>query len=91
MKILNDSRKTSNWFTAIIAGRWVQAKIYNEGSEYGINGGRISKLWISKDVNPANVSGDDYSYDRGLDYNNLTDATILPKVLKALEALPVLK
>lgn len=27
--------------------RW-EAKVYPEGSTYGINGGRVSKLWIAE-------------------------------------------
>jgi hypothetical protein len=40
---------------------WV--KHYEEGSEYGIGGGRISKLTIRK----LNETSDLYNYDRGLD------------------------
>ena len=38
------------------------AKVYDEGSEFGINGGRISKLWI-EDSRKFPVA----SYDRGWD------------------------
>lgn len=38
-----------------------EAKVYDEGSKYGINGGRVSKLWVQKDgVVVCN-------YDRGWD------------------------
>lgn len=37
------------------------AKVYDEGSEYGINGGRISKLTLSIDGRVV------YNYDRGED------------------------
>jgi hypothetical protein len=40
---------------------WV--KHYEEGSEFGINGGRISKLTIRK----IGESKDLYNFDRGLD------------------------
>jgi hypothetical protein len=40
---------------------WV--KHFEEGSQYGIDGGRISKLTIRK----VGESRDLYSYDRGLD------------------------
>jgi hypothetical protein len=37
------------------------AKVYDEGSEWGINAGRVSKLWISKDGKTV------CNYDRGWD------------------------
>lgn len=36
------------WITAIIEGRWVQAKVYDEPSVFGVNEGRVSKLSIGK-------------------------------------------
>jgi hypothetical protein len=45
------------------------AKHYGQGSEYGIGGGRISKLVIRK----AGESKDLYSYDRGLDVDCQSD------------------
>lgn len=36
------------WVTARVCGRWVQAKVYDTPSIYGINGGRISKLFVGK-------------------------------------------
>ena len=42
---------------------WV--KHFEEGSDYGINEGRISKLTIRKDGKEI------YNYDRGLDFDNL--------------------
>ena len=42
-----------------IAHYWV--KSFDEGSEWGINGGRISKLMLKRDGEIA------YNYDRGLD------------------------
>lgn len=46
-----------------IIGRFkVQAKIYDTGSQYGIDEGRISKLWIfNKESQTV------YTYDRGDD------------------------
>jgi len=46
---------------------WV--KHYEEGSECGINGGRISKLTIRK----LNEIRDLYNYDRGLDVDCASD------------------
>lgn len=40
--------------------KW-EAKVYDEGSQFGINKGRISKLWISQDGEQV------CNYDRGWD------------------------
>lgn len=49
------------WTTGTINGFYYQIKHYPEGSKFGIEGGRISKLWIGKDgITYAN-------YDRGWD------------------------
>ena len=42
---------------------WV--KYYEKGSEFGIDGGRISKLSIRKDGKEL------YNFSRGLDFDNL--------------------
>ena len=47
-------------FETTIEGFKVQAKIYDEGSSYGIDDGKISKLWIfNKESQTV------YTYDRG--------------------------
>jgi hypothetical protein len=46
---------------------WV--KHYDEGSEFGIDGGKVSKLTIRK----LNDSRDLYNYDRGLDVDCADD------------------
>ena len=51
------------WTTETINGYTCYIKHFEEGSEYGINGGRISKLTIRK----VGESRDLYHYDRGLD------------------------
>ena len=40
-----------------------EAKVYDTGSEFGINGGRVSKCWIHKADSRATL----YNYDRGED------------------------
>ena len=53
------------WSTGIIKtenGAYeYQVKHFSEGSEYGINGGKISKLWIGHDGKTV------CNYDRGWD------------------------
>ena len=45
------------------------AKVFEEGSEYGINGGKISKLTIRK----LDSTHDLYNYDRGIDVDCAND------------------
>ena len=47
---------------------WV--KVYDEGSVYGINGGRISKLTIRNEKTGADVA----NYDRGWDIKPKTQS-----------------
>ena len=81
------------WITAIIDGRWVQAKVYNEPSAYGIKNGRVSKLAIGKtDTRNPNENFFDqmcYNYDRGLDFSKITRGE-LNSIVRQLEALPLL-
>lgn len=55
------------WESGIFNGFKWEAKIYNEGSEYGINNGRVSKLFVK--------NGESYviTYDRGWDIEPETD------------------
>jgi len=82
------------WITAIIEGRWVQAKVFDEPSVFGVNGGRVSKLAIGKTDtrDPTRNFFDqmDYNYDRGLDFKRRTlPVATLRKIIAELEALPV--
>ncbi len=56
----------SLWKKGNINGYDFCAKVYGKGSEYGIDGGCISKLEISKGYNRKF-----YNYDRGLDFDRL--------------------
>lgn len=92
MQILEADDQTG-WITAIIEGRWVQAKVYDEPSMYGINEGRVSKLVIGKtDTHDPNLDffdQMDYNYDRGLDFKRRTlPVATLRKIVAELEALP---
>ena len=49
------------WKMGMIDGYEYQVKVYEEGSEFSINGGRISKLWMRKDHKEV------ANYDRGWD------------------------
>jgi hypothetical protein len=94
MKIL-EAHNQNCWITAIIEGRWVQAKVYDEPSCYGINEGRVSKLCIGKtdkrDRNRDFFEQMDYNYDRGLDFKRRTlPVATLRKIISELESLPKL-
>ena len=90
MKIIK--RNDSGWVTAIIENHWVQAKVYDEPSEYGVGGfGRVSKLSIGK--TDTVIEGQNffnqvcYHYDRGLDFDE-APAGLVEKVVAQLETLP---
>lgn len=62
-----DTRKELNMIYETTIGRFkVQAKVYDTGSQYGIDEGRISKLWIWDQEKPLAI----YTYDRG--YESIT-------------------
>ena len=56
------------WTEGILNGCQYWVKHFENGSEYGIDGGRISKLSIRRDGKEI------YNYDRGLDFDNLDPA-----------------
>lgn len=51
------------WYTGWVDDYMFEAKVYDTGSEYGIDGGRISKLWIYGAFFRDTVA----SYERGWD------------------------
>lgn len=89
----------SGWITILADDRWVQAKVYDESSIFGVNDCRVSKLVIAKKgVKLLGVASGlnffdnlDYNYDRGLDFHNdeLPQET-LDEILKWLNELPTL-
>jgi hypothetical protein len=61
-----ETRQLPNrWVDGNISGYSFQAKVYDTGSRFGIDGGRISKLAVW-DEGPGG-SGEIISYDRGWD------------------------
>ncbi len=87
MKILNPW-DDHNWITAVIEGRWVEAKVFAEPSTFGINDGRVSKLAIGKTGERCPFlpffEQMAYNYDRGLDFDDLPPG-VLDKVVETLE------
>ena len=55
------------WSKGEIRGCKFEVKHFEQGSEWGIDGGRISKLWVTKDG--LEIA----SYDRGWDVLPATD------------------
>lgn len=92
MKILEPHSETG-WITAIIENHWVQAKVYDEPSTYGINDGRVSKIAIAKtdyrDPNKPFHPQLCYNYDRGINFDH-APAGLVDKVVAELEKLPKL-
>ncbi len=55
------------WSTGKMDGYEFYVKHYDEGSEFGIGSGKISKLSIRKDGTEL------YNFDRGLDFDRLDE------------------
>lgn len=77
--------KESGWIDGKIDEFRFQAKVFDVGSKFGINSGRVSKLAIW-DQQRHSVT----NYDRGWDVkpNNAEQKDILQALLKYLETLP---
>lgn len=75
------------WHEGVIEGFWWQAKVYDKGSQFGINGGRVSKLFICEG-SVWDADKQVYGYDRGLDFDNCP-ADVFLKILLHCETLPV--
>lgn len=92
MKVLEAHSKTG-WITAIIQDHWVQAKVYDEPSTYGVNNGRVSKIAVSKtnSRNPEKPFFEQlcFNYDRGLDFDKSPEG-LIEKIITELESLPLL-
>lgn len=92
--IVLEPHDESGWITAIIGGRWVQAKVYNEPSTFGINNGRVSKLAVgktaSRDANKPFHPQMCYHYDRGLDIDEAPPG-LVSSIVEQLEKLPLLQ
>jgi hypothetical protein len=89
------SKYTSNgWVEGTVDGFRFQAKVFDEGSQFGINEGRVSKLNIwdeSKRLACGNIfTASIVNYDRGWDIKpkKKTERDILNAVVEYLENLP---
>jgi hypothetical protein len=87
--------KGQNWVSAIVNdGEYtVSAKLFDEGSRYGINNGRVSMLSIHETAKTTDKNWFDgciVNYDRGWDIRPKTekDKEVFKAVLKFLEDAP---
>jgi hypothetical protein len=64
-------RKENNWVFGSCGRYKFEAKVYGTGSQYGINGGRVSKIsvWHTQNGKKTEI----LSYDRGWDKKPQTD------------------
>jgi hypothetical protein len=80
-KKLTITKIDGNWITGTFKGFHFNAKFFTEGSCFGINEGRTSKLMVTN-----KEGGIEFNYDRGMDI----DAKIGHEIAAALETLPKL-
>ena len=66
-----------NWRELRDGNLFIQVKVYEEGSRFGINNGRVSKLFVTRDGKTK------ISYDRGWDVqpNTMEDGDLLIDIL----------
>ena len=78
-----------NWIEGTINGARFHAKVYGEGSEFGINEGRVSKLWVRDEGKKQTI----LNYERGWDVRPklAAERRLLEALLAYLEALPTIE
>lgn len=75
--MLRNLKRDGLWITGKYKSYRFEAKVYDQPSDYGINGGRISKLLVNDGTRTI------FNYDRGLDI----DSPIGYELAKLLEEL----
>ena len=77
-------RKDGRWFVGTLADCTFNALVFQTGSQYGINGGRVSKLMVRR--NGTYI----INYDRGWDIRPRSeeDGLILDTLVEYFENLP---
>ena len=63
------------WREGVFEGRWWQAKVYDHGSMFGSNNGRVSKLVVCAG-STWNREKIIYNYDRGLDVDQAPEGLV---------------
>ena len=86
------TREDRCWVSGFCGTCKFEAKVYDTGSGYGINDGRVSKLsvWYTKKTAGKTVKITIVNYDRGWDIMPKTEDEhrIFSAILAAMEALP---
>lgn len=79
-------KRKNLWTSGNHKGYRFIAKVYDEGSMFGINDGRVSKLWVKNEK----INRVIFNYDRGIDIAAKTqeDKAIVAEIVHELEALP---
>lgn len=78
---MNITKLENNWVDFEYGQYAGQAKIFDEGSSYGIAGGRISKLTVHTKTGDCV-----FNYDRGYDYSELSTESLLTICAKLCDA-----
>lgn len=69
-QILTIEDTRDGWVIGTYKGLNFTAKVYDEGSNHGIDGGRVSKLWMGKKGFNGLVKEHVFNYDRGIDIDH---------------------
>ena len=82
------TKRDGLWVSGTHGGYQFQAKVYDEGSMFGIDAGRVSKLCVCREESHHTV----FNYDRGYDVNPETaeEREIVKAIILELERLPKL-
>lgn len=85
-------QREDGWVDGTIDAFRFQAKVFNEGSVYGINEGRVSKLCIWNAAHPQ-LSQSIVNYDRGWDIRPSfpADRRMMKALVAYLEKLPIIE
>jgi len=91
--VVGIERKENNCIHGSCGEYQFYAKVFDIGSEHGIDGGRVSKLWISRhEVMPGYIKKTVIAnYDRGWDIRPKTEDDFIAylSIIHCLEKLPL--
>lgn len=82
---------SQGWTNGKIGKYEFSAKVYDEGSYYGINGGRVSKLmiWDEAAQKPGNHTIANYDRRWDIEPGTTEEKRIFMALMEYLEALPI--
>ena len=78
---LTRTSRAAGWIDGWTDEHYWMAKVYDEGSNWGINEGRVSKLTVYD--GRTSKSPEIYSYDRGLDFDH-APACLIDQILEQI-------